>query len=355
MGGGKHVNPYYLGFVKKSLRENLPYDEFVRRLITANGQAWENGAVGYTFRDNGMPLDHLANTVRIFLGTRLECAQCHDHPFDKWTQMEFYQMAAFSYGMRPDSRSSVPGLDEALDILRKETPDRAHYANLRRASTDIMGPLRSEKTTVIYNPGEQLTLPHDYQYEDAKPRSPVRPAVMFGSTTQPNIESYAKWMTSPDNPRFTVVIANRLWKQAMGLGFIEPVDELRDTTQSHIPGLSEYLARLMVGLDYDMRAFLAALFNSQAYLSQATLTEPHPEEFYHFPGPILRRMTAEQTWDSVVTLINPHTEGGDWKLAQQTQVREARQLMMLEAINKYTGKRTHRMDQKSPGDAPGQQ
>ena len=69
-------------------------------MVAAQGKAWDNGAIGYYMRDRGMPLDNMANTVRVFLGTRIECAQCHNHPFDKWTQMQFYQMAAFTYGVQ---------------------------------------------------------------------------------------------------------------------------------------------------------------------------------------------------------------------------------------------------------------
>jgi hypothetical protein len=87
-------------FVKESLRENKPYDAFVREMVAAQGKAWDNGAIGYYMRDRGMPLDNMANTVRVFLGTRIECAQCHNHPFDKWTQMQFYKMAAFTYGVQ---------------------------------------------------------------------------------------------------------------------------------------------------------------------------------------------------------------------------------------------------------------
>ena len=89
----------YADWIKDSVRSNKPYDEMARELISANGPSWENGAVGYYLRDYGMPLDNLALTSQVFLGTQIVCAQCHDHPFDKWTQMEYYQMAAFTYGV----------------------------------------------------------------------------------------------------------------------------------------------------------------------------------------------------------------------------------------------------------------
>ena len=87
----------YLNFIRKSLRENKPFDQFARELVSAEGTCFDTGAIGYYMRDRGMALDNLSNTVRIFLGTRMECAQCHDHPFDKWTEKQLFEMAAFTH------------------------------------------------------------------------------------------------------------------------------------------------------------------------------------------------------------------------------------------------------------------
>ncbi|MEM9016781.1 MAG: DUF1549 domain-containing protein, partial [Verrucomicrobiota bacterium] len=97
--GATQAEAAYQLWLKDAIESNKPYDDFVRELVAARGMIWDNGATGYYIRDRGMPLDNMSNTVRIFLGTRLECAQCHDHPFDVWTQMDYFQMAAFSYGM----------------------------------------------------------------------------------------------------------------------------------------------------------------------------------------------------------------------------------------------------------------
>ena len=90
----------YNEWVKQALRDNMRYDKMVQQMLTAEGKIWDDPAVGYTLRDSGMPLDAMNNTVRVFLGTRIGCAQCHDHPFDRWTQREFYQIAAYTYGTR---------------------------------------------------------------------------------------------------------------------------------------------------------------------------------------------------------------------------------------------------------------
>jgi hypothetical protein len=97
----KVVGQPYIDFIKDSLEENMPYDQFVVELLTAEGKmlSKESSAVGYYLRDLNMPEDNMSNTVRVFLGTRLECAQCHDHPFDKWTQRDYFEMVAFTGGI----------------------------------------------------------------------------------------------------------------------------------------------------------------------------------------------------------------------------------------------------------------
>ena len=97
--GRRTIMASYQDWIKESLRENQPYDAFVREMITSEGYVWDDPAVGYYLRDAGMPLDNMSNTAQVFLGTRMQCAQCHDHPFDKWTQKEYYHMAAYTFGL----------------------------------------------------------------------------------------------------------------------------------------------------------------------------------------------------------------------------------------------------------------
>lgn len=332
-GAGPAESAYRL-WVKSALRENKPYDQFVRDLVSARGHLWDNGAIGYYMRDRGMPLDNMSNTVRIFLGTRLECAQCHNHPFDKWTQMDYFKMAAFSYNVdanryQTDNRKVFEDYTRKIyreqvgklakgkykDLGKKEAQNKAaqevrrqrdtEYTIMRRASADLYRPIRY--TSVSENT-RSLRLPHDYQYDDAKPKDKVTAAAMFGEEidlekADDPVDAYAAWMTSPDSPTFTKVIANRLWKKVFGVGIIEPVDELSDQTVASNAELLAYLEELMRELNYDMRAYLQALYNTKAYQRQA-----HSEEIiagmpYHFPGPILRRMSAEQVWDSLIVML----------------------------------------------------
>lgn len=356
----------YANFVKQSLRENKPYDQFVRDMVAAQGKAWDNGAIGYYMRDRGMPLDNMANTVRVFLGTRIECAQCHNHPFDKWTQMQFYKMASFTYGVQTqDYEGGVMG--GVRDILRQQEeavrasikdPERPKRPNINgkmskeerselekkfmaeqkqyeekmrevqklrreaqekfraesRGYGESMNDIRDTmRYTSVSLRERKPTLPHDYQYSDAKPRSLVEPGTMMGHecVTQPGetpLQAYARWMTSSENPRFTTVIANRLWKRVFGLALIEPLDELMDTSVPMIPEMEKHLEKLVIDLKYDMKAVLRVLYNTKAYQAQVSRQEYAPGTVHHFTGPLLRRMSAEQMWDSFVTLINPNPD-----------------------------------------------
>ena len=360
---GQITGAAYASFVKDSLRANKPYDQFVRDMVAAQGKAWDNGAIGYYMRDRGMPLDNMANTVRVFLGTRIECAQCHNHPFDKWTQMQFYKMAAFTYGVQTQDYSGgtmdgVRGLlreqedairasykepqrpqrprfdgkmtkeerakmekefarlqkdyEEKMKLVNKQREEaRQKIRKEQRGYQEAMNDVRNTmRYTSVSSADRKVTLPHDYQYSDAKPRAAVEPGAMMGHEciTQPGetpLQAYARWMTSAENPRFTTVIANRLWKRAFGLALIEPLDEIMDTSVPMIPELQKHLEKLVVDMKYDMKSVLRVLYNTKAYQAQASREEYAPGSVYHFTGPLLRRMSAEQMWDSFVTLINP--------------------------------------------------
>lgn len=321
-GQGEMTSKPYLEHVKKRIRENMPYDAFVRELITAQGKVWDNPAIGYYMRDLGMPLDNLANTTRVFLGTRIECAQCHNHPFDKWTQMQFYQMAAFTYPLE----TNFTGIGEqggvlALKRAAEKKPDMAVATrHMGRVLENLGDFVRYSKVQAL--PTRVLKLPHDYAYTDKKPHEVIAPATMLGKQATGDLQTFADWMTSPENPRFTTVIANRLWKKVFGLGLIEPVDELMDSTVASHPALMRHLEQLMIKSRYDVKAFLRVLYNTQAYQNEVTRTEIMPGEIYHFTGPILRRMTAEQIYDSFVTLIHPtpdlpRRKGIDSEMAQK--------------------------------------
>lgn len=292
-GGGQA----YVDYVKDAIRTNMPYDKFVYSLVTAKGYTWEDGAAGYYLRDDGMPLDHLANDLQVFLGTSLVCAQCHDHPFDKWTQYEFYEMAAFTYGV--NTRTEAPNVKQAKMMIKGDEP-------LMQTLDNIVRPLSYGVSVSNRN----ITLPSNYKYDDAKPNQVVKPFALFGdspdlSKTDDVREAYAKWMTAKDNPRFAMVIANRMWKKVMGIGLANPIDAMTDDTKPSNPELLAYLTYKMKEFNFDLKQFERMLYNTRTYQRMVTVEDLPEEATYYFPGPLLHRMSAEQIWDSLMTLAIP--------------------------------------------------
>ena len=292
----------YSDWVKQSLRDNKPWDEMVNDMLSSEGKVWENPAVGFVLRDPGMPLDNLNNAIRMFMGTRIGCAQCHDHPFDRWTQKEFYQLAAFTGGTEYRlARNDMSKLNNGTIDKAAPGGDRSVEARLGRSI------IRLNRAAIVHNDTKQLKFPDDYQYSDAKPGQLTTPTFLFDSkkasfTLPQRRQIFADWVTSETNDRFATTIANRLWKKAMGIGLIEPEDDMMDETESSNPELMEFLASEIKRLDFDLKEFQRIIFYSKTYQRQVTYANLDPDKHYRFPGPVLRRMTAEQVWDSLLTL-----------------------------------------------------
>ncbi|MEC9093904.1 MAG: DUF1549 domain-containing protein, partial [Planctomycetota bacterium] len=318
----------YINYVKDSIQTNKPFDQFVRELIVADGDYAKrgHGAVGYYLRDYGMPEDNMSNTVRIFLGTRLECAQCHDHPFDVWTQKDYFEMVAFTGGIMMKIQPRFENPKEIKEMQRKGNLSEESRRNLRRLLTPL--------TYGVDGSGTGLArLPEDYQESDGEPNQIITAKTMFekkelvvpvlpkvgkrknsksankrNKTTIPGAHSvnsrqaYAEWLTSPNNPRFATVIANRLWKRVMGVGLIEPVDIITDETVPSHPQLMDFLTQQMVEMNFDLKQFLRAICNSQTYQRTACVSDAEEITQYTFRGPLLRRLSGEQLWDSLMTL-----------------------------------------------------
>ncbi len=295
----------YEDWVKESIRSGMDYDKFVRNLITAKGYLWENGAVGFYLRDLGMPLDHMSNLSRVFLGTRIECAQCHDHPYEPVTQRDFYQLTAYTYGVSNlyssagYSTDNVKQWNKLLVLMKDANADEG----LRQSVSGTIAPLKR----LTRDTDHLLKYPETYA-NDVKARgTPVECRTPFGDEAPASAdnrrEAFADWLTSPRNPRFAKNISNRLWKRVMGMGLIEPVDSLSPVNRPEHPELLEFLTESFARLGFDERAYLAVLLNSRVYQSESVRTPPEPGLPFTFQGPLLRRLSAEQLWDSLLTLL----------------------------------------------------
>jgi hypothetical protein len=260
-----------------------------------------------------MPLVHVDNTVRVFLGTQIGCAQCHDHPSDKWTQKEFYQLAAFTHGTRTRDGSGTPVFKDGNPVARiRQEYEQARQGEKFSGSKNLL--TQANLYRISFNPKNKLKLPHDYQYANGKPKQVVRPSTLWGGIPPAAAdlslrEQYASWLTSPENQLFAKTIANRLWKKVMGVGLIEPEDDLRVDAECENPELLEFLTAEMMRLDFDQKEFIRTLLYTKTYQRESSDFDPTEESQYHFAGPRLRRMTAQQVWDSILTIAvyNPYS------------------------------------------------
>jgi hypothetical protein len=304
---GKRAPAYlFQDWLKDQLAADRPWDAMVREMLTADGKLCENGASGLLLRDAQMPLDGVSNLLTTFLGANVACAQCHDHPLASWTQKDFYQMAAF-FG-------ATDGYDEAgFRTGRKELGKVAGRGPVYQRGLAVVeaNMFRLEDLAA-----QKLAYPKDYKYDDAKPGGTVLPQLITWTPQQKNLPIYrinasnpaelrnefARWMTHPDNPRFATAIANRLWKRIFGLAVQEPVTDLDDPKKASNPELLGHITQIMRAARFDLRQFQRVLFNSQTYQRAASPAPDLEKGPYLFPGPLVRRLTAEQTWDSILVL-----------------------------------------------------
>ena len=298
-------------WLKARLAANTPWDKMVFEMVTADGRLCDNGATGFMLFDAEMPLDGVSNLMTTFLGTNMACAQCHDHPLADWTQKDFYQMAAF-FG-------ATDGKDEGVlrEIQRVAKADSAvNKAAVRKIAE--MNAFRLEDSAK-----QSLTLPKDYKYKDGKPGDAVAPSLIAWAKADKSLPAYnvstkdpaklrdefARWLTSPQNPRFATNIANRVWKKAFGLGVIEPVNDIDDLAQASSPELLAHLTFVMKAAKFDLREVQRVIYNSKTYQASASPTPDLGKAKYLFNGPIVRRLTAEQAWDSlVVTAVGTYAD-----------------------------------------------
>ncbi len=321
----------YMAWVKESVAANRPYDEWVFEMLTATGRISENPAAGFQLRDVGTPLVYLDNTVRVFLGTQIGCAQCHDHPFDKWTQQDFYKLAGLTNGTRysinqvlfgdmnmADGGGSAESLSAAATRFFKNQDDLVYNVSkinyergmaeeadeIDRGSRDYL----QSMTKMVSNLDTEFRLPYDYRYDDAQPLDVIEPAVLWdevpsAARNADKRTQFGAWLTSRDNRQFARTIANRMWKKMMGVGLVEPIDDFQEGNIPAIPELLEHLTDEMLRLDFDLREFVRILASTDVYQRLAVEYDATAEEPYRYTAPALKRLTAEQLWDSLLTLI----------------------------------------------------
>lgn len=312
-------NDSFIYWLKEQIHTNTPWDELVRAMVTAEGRIWDNPAVGYHLRDNGMKLDHVAFMGKVFLGTNITCAQCHDDPFGDWTQYQYYEFSAYLADLETKGKAQKAKMPEKKELEayiaatqkldpKNEEQKRKINNSVGRYQRSLQDMSRASELAVHTVANRSMRLPNNYQYEDGFPRDKVKPWVLFGkengtaaAALNPR-QRLAVWLTSAKNERFAMNIANRMWARYMGRGAVEPLHDVNPKGTLNAD-LLKVLTEEMVALDFDLKAFAWAIVNTKAYNRLATRKEVNVTEPYYFPGPLLRRMSSEQVWDSLITLM----------------------------------------------------
>ncbi len=308
----------YIQWWRESLAKNKPYDQIVSEMVTAKGNLGQNPAIGFLERDEGMEFDAFSNFGQVMMGIDVSCAQCHDHPFEEWTMHDFYQMAAFfGQTQRSTGRYAGAGMENSVNVSIPGAPDnwgREFTAFASKNGVDMKD--RREGRTFRYflsalglsvadNEAIEIRIPTTIDEVGGKV---LQPMTLYGDNPKTGgktrREGLAEWLTV-DNERFAVNIANRMWERAFGRALVEPVIDFPMEWEEHTgqPEVLKYLGSEMIRVGFDLREFMRILYNTQAYQGYSTHKTPIlSTENYLFQGPVLRRMRAEQAWDSLLTL-----------------------------------------------------
>jgi len=250
----------YHRWLKSQIADAAPYDQLARDLLLASGDTWEVGPANF-FRTAGGPREMAEFASELFMGNRLRCANCHNHPLDRWTQDDYHGLAA---------------------IFAKV--DRGRMINVAQ-SGEVIHP-RTGEPAAPRIPGERFVS------ESGDPREPL-----------------ADWLTSPDNPYFAKAIVNRLWLALMGRGLVEPADDLRATNPATHPALLAQLAEDFVAHGYDMRHTLRQIALSAAYRRGGEGLPREVDPFYS--RSTARPLPAEVLADAITDVLGIAERYGD--------------------------------------------
>ncbi|GAB4162735.1 MAG: DUF1549 domain-containing protein [Planctomycetaceae bacterium] len=253
-----HKGAYvFYNWIRESISKNKPYDQFVRELITAEGHL-RDAPAGYFYKVVKKPGDVASTLSQVLLGVRIECAQCHHHPFDRWTQADYYGMTA--YFTQVGFKSTSQG--EMLTALRKTTTKHPRTGEVIYAH-----PLGSDNPTESPDGDRRRLL--------------------------------ASWLTSPENPWLSQNFVNRVWAHLMGHGLIEPVDDVRSTNPPSNPELLDHLAKQFIKNKFDFRQLIRDITSSRTYQLSSQTNPTNISDEQNYSRALFKRLDAEVLLDAV--------------------------------------------------------
>ncbi len=264
----------FRNWIDHAIAGNEPYDKFVRELLLAEGSAYLNPEVNYyrALRETGKITEDVSQT---FLGVRFNCNKCHDHPFEKWTQKQYYEFGAYF------ARVAIKRGSLGKDSVRNFTGD------------------------IMQVPGEEIVyLKESGEVKHPKTDMEMHPHVPVGDAKEPSVdgdrrEAFVAWLTSEDNPYFAEAMANRVWSYFFGRGIIEPVDDIRGSNPPSNPELLEALKDAFVRSGFDVRHLMRAICQSRTYQLSIGRNQWNEDDKINFSHALPRRLSAEQMLDAV--------------------------------------------------------
>jgi len=261
-------------WIREQVASNTPYDEFVREILTANGSNRENPAASY-FKVLRTPEATMENTTHLFLGVRFNCNKCHDHPFERWTQDQYYQTAAYfaRVGLKRDPASEKRNI----------------------GGTAVEGAKPLYEIVFEKNEGEVI---HDRTKEVAAPEFPYS-CDYQSPEDAPRRERLAAWLTSADNQYFARSYVNRLWGYLFGVGIIEPIDDIRAGNPPSNPELLEYLTEEFIGSGFDVQHVLRLICSSRTYQLSVKTVPWNEDDTTNYSHAMARRLPAEVLFDAL--------------------------------------------------------
>ncbi|HRX77586.1 MAG TPA: DUF1553 domain-containing protein [Pirellulaceae bacterium] len=274
----------------KKLNENKPWSDVATDFITATGDVRENGDTAIIMAQAGMPEDVTAEVSRIFLGIQIQCAQCHDHPTDRWKRQQFHELAAFfpRIAVRQDRDSQPPTFLVTVNDSPFQFRRQANVNNRFRGTPEHFMPNLEDPTDagtqmqpVFFISGDKL----------AK-----------GTTDADRREALAAWISSPNNPWFATAFVNRVWSELVGEGFYEPIDDLGPDRECSASETVDYLAKSFTETGYDVKWLYRTILATEAYQRESRARRDYEE--LPFQANCAQRLRADQLFDSLVSALD---------------------------------------------------
>lgn len=272
-------------WIKGAVASNMPYDRFASEIITASGSNVENPPAAY-YKTLRQPTDLMENTTHLFLAIRFNCNKCHDHPFERWTQDQYYQLSAYF-----------------AQIARKEDPN---FAGQKIGGSAVEG--AAPLVEVIFDSGSG-EVKHDRTGQFTPPAFPYQSDLVANQGSRR--EQLSHWLTSKDNQYFAKSYVNRLWGYLFGRGIIEPIDDIRAGNPPTNPELLDALTRDFIASGFDMRHVLRTICRSRAYQHSVKSNRWNVDDELNYSRSIPRRLPAEVLFDAIhaVTGSTPRVPG----------------------------------------------